>query len=133
MRCKTCTFSAHAGECEDGLRLTPACYGIPPEELGPDWECELCANVRKQEINLNPRCLLCPRDNTNLTARIKNKRAPVDFDLLSVLKPTEGCQWAHVLCSAVIPEVQFTHGSTFKAVEGISTIADAQWDSVSAN
>lgn len=110
-RCKTCTFSVHSG-----------CYGISPESLGPDWECELCANEKEKESNLDPRCVLCPRD-ANLP---KRKKATGDFDLLSALKPTEGCRWAHILCSAWLPEVQYAT-STFKTVEGISSIPDEKW------
>jgi len=72
--------------------------------------------------------MLCPKDNSLLTSRIKSKKAPVDFDLLSVLKPTEGCQWAHLLCATWFPDVQYTDGATFKKVEGISTIPDENWD-----
>lgn len=118
-RCKTCTFSAHAG-----------CYGIPPTAMGPDWECELCSNAREEEFNLDPRCMLCPSDNSALLARIKKKPAG-DFDLLAALKPTEGCRWAHILCTVYHPEVQFVNGSTMKMVEGISTIPDEKWLSVS--
>lgn len=96
--------------------------------MGPDWECELCANARNEETHIEPRCMICPRDNSLLTSRIKSKKQPADFDLLSVMKPTEGCQWAHVLCATWHPEVQYTNGNTFKAVEGVSTIADERWD-----
>lgn len=37
-RCKTCTFTAHAG-----------CYGIASQDMGPEWECELCANVEAED------------------------------------------------------------------------------------
>ena len=40
-RCKTCTFSAHAG-----------CYGIASQDMEPDWECELCRNARMLDVNL---------------------------------------------------------------------------------
>lgn len=119
-RCKTCTFSVHAG-----------CYGIPLESLGPGWECELCANEREEEANLEPWCVLCPRDSAMVASKIKSKKQVGDFDLLSALKPTEGCRWAHILCSAWMPEVQYANGSTFKTVEGISTIAADKWDAVS--
>lgn len=119
-RCKTCTFSAHSG-----------CYGIPPEAMGPNWECELCANIGTEESHLEPRCVLCPRDNSALVARIKSKKLPADFDMLSALKPTEGCRWAHILCSAWMPEVQYANGGTFRPVEGISTIASSRWEAVS--
>lgn len=118
-RCKTCTFSAHAG-----------CYGIAPQSMGPNWECELCANISTEESNLEPRCVLCPRDNSALVSRTntKGKKVPADFDFLAALKPTEGCRWAHILCSAWTPEVQYAHGATFRPVEGISTIPAARWE-----
>lgn len=119
-RCKTCTFSAHAG-----------CYGIAPDAMGPDWECELCANMRVLESNLEPRCMLCPKDNSALVARVKRKQAH-DFDLLSALKPTEGCRWAHILCSAWHPEIQYANGTTLKMVEGVSSVADDKWEGVSS-
>lgn len=118
-RCKTCTFSAHAG-----------CYGIAPAAMGPNWECELCANVREEESNLDPRCVLCPADNSALVARLK-KKAAGDFDVLAALKPTEGCRWAHTLCTIFHPEVLYANGTTLKLVEGISTIPDKRWKSVS--
>ncbi|KAL7424387.1 putative PHD type zinc finger protein with BAH domain-containing protein [Cryptotrichosporon argae] len=115
-RCKTCTFSVHAG-----------CYGILPEAMGPGWECELCLNVTVEGNNLEPRCVLCPRDQAAVAARVKRKQT-ADFDLLSALKPTEGCQWAHVLCSAWIPECQYTSAATLKAVERISLIARERFE-----
>lgn len=115
-RCKTCTFSVHSG-----------CYGIAPGAMGPNWECELCTNVKEKEASLDPACVLCPRDTSALATRVKNKKATGDFDLLSAMKPTEGCQWAHILCSAWLPEVQYSNGTTFKTVEGISSISDDKW------
>lgn len=118
-RCKTCTFSAHA-----------ACYGIPPSNIGEGWECELCANAREEEVNLEPRCVLCPADNAAVLALARKKRL-YDFDVLTAMKPTEGCRWAHILCSAWHPEVQYADAGTFKAVEGISSIAKEKWEGVS--
>lgn len=56
-RCKTCSFSVHAGGLHSAnlsLRSAdaPGCYGIKSQDLGPDWECELCANVRLEEAHL---------------------------------------------------------------------------------
>lgn len=120
-RCKTCTFSAHAG-----------CYGIKPEDLGAEWECELCANVTNEENNLDIKCMLCPRDQASVALKLapKNKKPPADFDVLSALKPTEGCRWAHIICASWTPEVQFSDGTTLKDVEGISAIHDASWEAI---
>ena len=53
-RCKTCTFAAHTGEWSFLVSpwLKAGCYGISSQEMGADWECELCANVRLEETNL---------------------------------------------------------------------------------
>jgi hypothetical protein len=118
-RCKTCTFSAHSG-----------CYGIPPEETGPNWECELCANVRLLENHLEPRCVLCPRDTTSLVKKNTSKKPGGDFDMLSVLKPTEGRRWAHILCSTWVEGVKFTKKAGMKDVEGIITISRDKWEDV---
>jgi hypothetical protein len=120
-RCKTCTFSAHSG-----------CYGIPPEDTGPNWECELCANARLEENHLEPKCVLCPRDTSALVKKGNpSKRPGGDFDMLSVLKPTEGRRWAHVLCSAWVEGVMFTNKAGMKDVEGIVGISSDKWEDVS--
>lgn len=72
--------------------------------------------------------MLCPRDNSAVTA--KRKRPPGEFDILAALKPTEGRRWAHVLCSAWIPEVQYSNPATFKVVEGITTVPRDKWEQV---
>lgn len=51
----------------------------------------------------------------------------MDFDLLSVLKPTEGCQWAHVLCATLHDEVEYTNGALMKNVEGVSLVSPERW------
>jgi hypothetical protein len=79
----------------------------------------------------NPRCLLCPRDNSLAIAKIKSKRVPSDFDMLSALKPTEGRQWAHVLCSSWIPEIIYTQPGKMKAIEGITNLPVDRWSNVS--
>lgn len=82
-------------------------------------------------IAQEPRCVLCPRDNSALVKAVRKKPPVSDFDMLSAMKPTEGCQWAHVLCSAWIPEVVYTKPATLKAAEGISTILHDRWQEVS--
>lgn len=29
-----------------------ACYGIAPQDMGTEWECELCANANSEEAHL---------------------------------------------------------------------------------
>lgn len=62
-RCKTCTFSVHSGEfgSKDVDADKSGCYGIASLDMGPDWECELCANVRSEESNLVS-LALCPSE-----------------------------------------------------------------------
>ena len=132
-RCKKCTFAAHAG-----------CYGIASQDMGPDWVCELCSNVTSDENHLvrreqifgyytcaanveqDPRCVLCKG-----AATLKRKRALTlndPFDMLAALKPTEGRRWAHILCSAWIPEILYTNPATFMAVEGITSVPRYRWE-----
>jgi len=55
-RCKTCTLSAHAGELPNFLHSTKlttvGCYGIASQDISPDWECELCTNVKQEDYHL---------------------------------------------------------------------------------
>lgn len=74
--------------------------------------------------------MLCPRDASAVT--VKRKKPLGEFDILAALKPTEGRRWAHVLCSAWIPEIQYTNPATFKMVEGITTIARDRWEGLCA-
>ncbi|WRT65032.1 uncharacterized protein IL334_001974 [Kwoniella shivajii] len=116
-RCKNCTYSVHAG-----------CYGIPSQDMGPAWECDLCINAKSEENNLEPQCVLCPLDLTPVTSKIKRKPTQhAEFDLLSALKPTEGRRWAHILCSAYIPEVGYAEPARLKTVEGITEITASRW------
>lgn len=61
----------------------------------------------------------------------KAKKPPLDFDLLSALKPTEGLRWAHILCSAWIPEVLYTSTVKLKTVENIMVLGEDYWSNVS--
>jgi hypothetical protein len=111
-----------------GCPLISGCYGIPSQDLGPEWECELCINVRTEETYLDPHCVLCPKDINVIIAKIKKKPvSTADFDLLSCLKPTEGRQWAHLLCSAWSPEIRYRDPATYRTIEGIATIAKNRW------
>ncbi|OCF76650.1 hypothetical protein I204_02349 [Kwoniella mangroviensis CBS 8886] len=117
-RCKNCTYSVHAG-----------CYGIPSQDMGSNWECDLCINSKSEERHLEPRCVLCPNDLTPITSKIKKKPGQqADFDLLSALKPTEGRRWAHILCSIYVPEVGFADPSRIKTVEGVMEVARDKWE-----
>ena len=79
----------------------------------------------------DPHCVLCPRDISAVIAKNRSKKPPLDFDLLSALKPTEGNQWAHVLCSAWQLDVLYRNAKTLKAIEGITTLTDDRWEEVS--
>ncbi|WWD07955.1 hypothetical protein V865_006064 [Kwoniella europaea PYCC6329] len=117
-RCKNCTYSVHAG-----------CYGIPSQDMGPNWECDLCINSKSEENHLEPHCVLCPNDLTPITSKIKKKPGQqADFDLLSALKPTEGRRWAHILCSTYVPEVGFADPSRIKTVEGVMEVSRYKWE-----
>ncbi|CAK9782337.1 hypothetical protein CC85DRAFT_282380 [Cutaneotrichosporon oleaginosum] len=111
-RCKTCTFSVHA-----------ACYGIVGGTA--EWECELCANARAEEVNLDPRCVLCPAD-MSVPLALARKKKPADFDALAAMKRTEGCRWAHVLCAAV-HDVAYAHPAALGPVEGIGSLPAHTW------
>lgn len=130
VRCKNCTFSAHSGEPIAAGKLTEGCYGVAPADVTSEWLCELCDNEVEEASNLLPQCMLCPPEPPNII-KAKSKKPAPDFDLLAAMKPTEGCQWAHVLCSAWIPELQYTDPVTLKRVEGISSIPEERWTNVS--
>lgn len=74
--------------------------------------------------------MLCPRDTSALSKVVRKKPPVSEFDMLSALKPTEGCQWAHILCSAWIPEIVYTTPAMLKAAEGVSTILRDRWEEV---
>ncbi|WWC87223.1 uncharacterized protein L201_002111 [Kwoniella dendrophila CBS 6074] len=117
-RCKNCTYSVHSG-----------CYGIPSQDMGSNWECDLCLNAKSEENHLEPQCVLCPRDLTPITSKIKRKsNQHTEFDLLSALKPTEGRRWAHILCSAYIPEVGYSEPERMKTVEGVMEVSEDKWE-----
>ena len=107
-----------------------------------DWECELCVNARLEDNHLvrpdpsisaddqEPRCVLCPKDNSAVNVKTKPKKSPLEFDIFSAYKPTEGRRWAHVLCSTWMPEIVFTNPGIFKTVEGIATLPRERWEQV---
>ncbi|KAI0923517.1 hypothetical protein AcV5_009037 [Taiwanofungus camphoratus] len=114
LRCKQCSFRAHAG----------ACGVVPDPSTVESWVCELCANDKSLEASLNHDCLLCPR-----ARRDYKKKAPYPppDNFLRACKPTEGQAWVHVLCSVFIPEVTFSDANRLRLVEGISTIPQYRW------
>ena len=82
------------------------------------------------DIPQEPRCVLCPRDNSSVK-NVKSKKPGMDFDIFSAFKPTEGNLWAHVLCSLFIPEVLYRDPKTLKVIEGITTLPEERWQEVS--
>jgi hypothetical protein len=96
----------------------------------PTWcVCILCLE-RDSVDPQDPGCVLCPKDTTALIAKIKSKKAPSDFDILSAMKPTEGLRWAHILCSTWMPDVLFADAARFKMVEGIMSLPEERWATV---
>ena len=55
----------------------------------------------------------------------------MDIGFLRARKPTEGQGWVHVLCSLFAPEVVYTDASRMRLVEGVSSISQARWETVS--
>jgi len=70
---------------------------------------------------MNSDCRLCPRRKGG------KEQAPSTDSFLRASKPTEGQNWAHVLCSVFIPELSFTDAARLRNVEGISTIPRNRW------
>lgn len=75
-----------------------------------------------------PRCVLCSRTAPPVHLKARGKKAIGEFDLLSALKPTEGNRWAHVLCSAWLPELVYTTPAALKLIEGISNLPRVRWE-----
>lgn len=75
---------------------------------------------------------MCPRKRKD----DRKKPGPVprddmDIGFLRARKPTEGQGWVHVLCSLFAPEVVYTDASRMRLVEGVSSISQARWETVS--
>ena len=107
-------------------------YALTPGSRSTTW-CVSVLSLSNSPDEQQPSCVLCPRDgpSTGLKNPSRPSKKPAgDFDFLSALKPTEGRRWAHVLCSAWIPEIVYDHPATFKLVEGITTIARERWETV---
>ncbi|KAF9038560.1 hypothetical protein BJ165DRAFT_1416696 [Panaeolus papilionaceus] len=114
LKCRKCTFRAHAGVI--GAVVDPAAVDT--------WECEICENEVTQEASINHDCLLCPRADPE---EKRNKPWPPSDSFLRACKPTEGQGWTHTLCAVFTPELKFTDSSRLRLVEGISTIARHKW------
>ncbi|PPQ64354.1 hypothetical protein CVT24_008423 [Panaeolus cyanescens] len=114
LKCRKCTFRAHAGVI--GAVVDPGAVDA--------WECELCENEVTQEASINHDCLLCPRADPE---EKRNKPWPPSDSFLRACKPTEGQGWTHTLCAVFTPELKFTDSSRLRLVEGISTIARHRW------
>ncbi|KAH9851909.1 hypothetical protein C2E23DRAFT_869052 [Lenzites betulinus] len=114
LRCKQCQFRVHAGTC--GVTADPATV--------ESWVCDLCQNEKTLEASLIPDCLLCPR--TRRDPKKKLLYPPTD-SYLRACKPTEGQAWVHVLCSAFIPEINYSDAARLRLVEGVSAIPQYRW------
>ncbi|KIY68025.1 hypothetical protein CYLTODRAFT_431056 [Cylindrobasidium torrendii FP15055 ss-10] len=111
LKCCKCGFSAHAGV-----------IGAVVEKDGFDkWECDLCANEEALEASLSLNCALCP------TFGDEKKTGPSPKTFHRACKPTEGAQWAHVVCAVFIPELLFSDCERLRLVEGASTIVHHRW------
>ncbi|KAG7445124.1 uncharacterized protein BT62DRAFT_898517 [Guyanagaster necrorhizus] len=116
LKCTKCGFRIHAGVCG---------AVVSPEDV-EKWRCDLCSNDENLEASLVMECMLCPRDQLH-----DKKFGPSSNSVLRACKPTEGQQWAHVICSVFIPELTFSDASRLRLVEGASTIANHRWTSAS--
>lgn len=114
LKCTKCGFRIHAGVCG---------AVVSPEDV-EKWRCDLCSNDENLEASLVMECMLCPRDQLH-----DKKFGPSSNSVLRACKPTEGQQWAHVICSVFIPELTFSDASRLRLVEGASTIANHRWTS----
>ncbi len=151
LKCTKCGFRVHAGI---GISLSFTSYSnsplpgvcgavVSPEDV-EKWRCDLCSNDENLEASLvssdifdllhdlpivSPQimeCMLCPRNQL-----YDKKFGPSTNSILRACKPTEGQQWAHVLCSVFIPELTFSDASRLRLVEGASTIVPHRWASAS--
>ncbi|WVO15843.1 hypothetical protein L204_103505 [Cryptococcus depauperatus] len=112
-RCTNCTFAVHT-----------FCYGLDPQFEKSSWKCDLCANLKLEDCNLQPRCVLCPQ-RTCLPSH--KQKAVLENDLLTALKRTEGRHWAHLLCSTWTENVTIGDSTSLNAMEGIMTIPQERW------
>ncbi|KAL8280660.1 hypothetical protein RQP46_006983 [Phenoliferia psychrophenolica] len=102
-QCSVCDLSIHTG-----------CYGVPEDIPGKDWRCDLCALAPRKKLLPAPRhCILCP-PSTNI-----DEAAPPSA--LDILKPTEGKNYIHFLCSVWHPEIRFSETPNIIA-EALPTI-----------
>ncbi|EIN03844.1 hypothetical protein PUNSTDRAFT_77480 [Punctularia strigosozonata HHB-11173 SS5] len=122
LKCQQCGFQCHAGDFAH--RLSGCCgASIDPAKIDT-WVCDLCENVKSQESSLNTHCILCPR--VPPAKRQEDVNPPSD-SYFRALKPTEGQNWAHVLCAVFAPETSFTDVERLRLIEGISAIPPSRW------
>lgn len=77
--------------------------------------------------------MLCPgkrKNDKKRAAETQGSRDENDIGFLRAKKPTEGQNWAHILCSLYAPEAVYTEVSRFRLVEGISSIPQSRWETV---
>lgn len=86
----------------------------------------LRTSINILNFSKNTECVLCP-----LKARFDPRQhGPTADSYLRISKPTEGQGWAHVLCAAFVPEVQYADSASFKLVEGIGALDHYRWAKV---
>lgn len=93
------------------------CYGLDLDlaDFSKKWFCDPCANESNPSLSLYRRCVLCPVEGDGSS---------------NPLKETSGFNWAHVCCSAWVPEVLFGNAVQMKPVENIGKIPRSRWNQI---
>ncbi|KAK0555392.1 putative PHD type zinc finger protein with BAH domain-containing protein [Tilletia horrida] len=94
---------------------------------------------RIRTVNLIPECVLCPArtveklaaTGSNLSSAVRRTTKQIQasreeseeaacppLTILDAVKPTEGNNWAHTLCSLWIPEIAYSNAHILRDVEG---------------
>ncbi|KAI8385051.1 uncharacterized protein BYT42DRAFT_492613, partial [Radiomyces spectabilis] len=98
--------------CYDcGMSVHDDCYGITTSNK-EGWICDVCHNKKAPSASYQYECVLC----------YESSKLPHQ-----ALKTTSGYNWAHVTCSAFIPEVKYVHSATLQPIEYIGAIAKSRW------
>ncbi|CAG7847903.1 Lid2 complex component snt2 Short=Lid2C component snt2 [Serendipita indica DSM 11827] len=100
------------------LFMQASCVGAPLEDALPNWMCDICANERNPESNLDPKCELCPPHPAD------RKKGARDSAFLRAAKPTEFRGWVHVLCSTFTSQLEYADARRMRLVEGLITIPE---------